>query len=366
MGGAIHCDAASPVFRNCTIIANSAAQSGGAVSVEEWGAGQSAPRFFNCTIQSNSAEISGGGIYSMYGTEPEFYNCLIDDNTAEDHGGGAYHSSYSSNSRPLFDHCVFSNNYASGGGGGFYAGSGSQVRIINCTFFTNLSQNDGAGVLIENANPTLNDCIFSNHQVSSAIHTDSNLSSSLAYSDFWNNISDISGAIPNQFGNLSTVNVNDDSCDTYCNIFLDPVFVAPYTLDFNLQSVSPCIDAGDPAFPHDPDSTIADIGAFYYFHNVSVEEPDYEFRVSDFELYSPYPNPFNQRVALDYMLPVAAYVRISVYDLLGREALVLVNEYKSAGSHEIQINGESLASGMYFVTLQTQNFTKTRKIIYLK
>jgi len=51
------------------------------------------------------------------------------------------------------------------------------------------------------------------------------------------------------------------------NIDADPLFVAPDSGDFHLQATSPCIDAGDPSSPLDPDGTIADMGA-YYFHQV--------------------------------------------------------------------------------------------------
>ncbi len=70
--------------------------------------------------------------------------------------------------------------------------------------------------------------------------------------------------IPQGLGTITTVNLNGDSCDVFGNIYLDPHFVSRHDFDFRLREDSPCIDAGDPSDPLDPDSTIADIGALYY------------------------------------------------------------------------------------------------------
>ncbi len=70
-------------------------------------------------------------------------------------------------------------------------------------------------------------------------------------------------------GLVSSVNAKGDPCDNFFNIFLQPLFVNPTTGDFNLQSTSPCIDAGNPDDPRDPDGTIADMGA-RYFHQASA------------------------------------------------------------------------------------------------
>lgn len=64
---------------------------------------------------------------------------------------------------------------------------------------------------------------------------------------------------------LDTININSDSCDYYFNITKHPRLVDPENGDFHLLANSPCIDAGDPASPMDPDSTIADIGAIYFY-----------------------------------------------------------------------------------------------------
>jgi hypothetical protein len=79
---------------------------------------------------------------------------------------------------------------------------------------------------------------------------------------------------------LTTVNTNGDSCDVYSNILLDPLFVDFANGDYHLSwdnwptpdsTKSPCIDAGDPLSPLDPDGTIADMGVFSFDQSVPVE-----------------------------------------------------------------------------------------------
>ncbi len=80
---------------------------------------------------------------------------------------------------------------------------------------------------------------------------------------------------------------------------------------------------------------------------------------TEFILYQNYPNPFNPNTVISYQLPVSGNVSLKVYDVLGNEVVTLVDEYKSAGSYEIEFNtmsnsGESrnLASGIYFYQLR--------------
>lgn len=88
---------------------------------------------------------------------------------------------------------------------------------------------------------------------------------SITFCDFYNNSGgNFSGYIPPGLGVLVSVNANGDPCDVYNNILLDPMFVNPSLGDYHLQAGSPCIDAGDPQSPLDPDGTVADIGVNYY------------------------------------------------------------------------------------------------------
>jgi CotH kinase protein/Secretion system C-terminal sorting domain len=87
----------------------------------------------------------------------------------------------------------------------------------------------------------------------------------------------------------------------------------------------------------------------------------------DFSLAQNYPNPFNPSTKITYTLKGSSIVRLSVYDLLGRETAVLVNnERKAAGKYEVTFNSTNVSSGIYFYRLQTENFVKTNKMVVIK
>ncbi len=73
-----------------------------------------------------------------------------------------------------------------------------------------------------------------------------------------------------------------------------------------------------------------------------------------FKLEQNYPNPFNPTTTVTYQLPRASQVSLAVFDVLGREVSVLVNERKNAGSYEVKFDGSGLASGVYFYRLQVR------------
>jgi hypothetical protein len=76
-----------------------------------------------------------------------------------------------------------------------------------------------------------------------------------------------------------------------------------------------------------------------------------------------YPNPFNPSTTIKFELPVSSMVRLGVYDILGREVSVLVNERKSAGVYEVRLDASGLSSGVYFYRIQAGDFTQTRKLL---
>jgi hypothetical protein len=102
--------------------------------------------------------------------------------------------------------------------------------------------------------------------------------------------------------------------------------------------------------------------------NESVEFPD------EYRLYQNYPNPFNPVTKIKYSIPIAETgyastlqrVQLKVYDLLGREAATLVDEYNIAGFYEIEFNASEFKSGVYFYRITSGNFTAAKKMILLK
>jgi gluconolactonase len=93
-----------------------------------------------------------------------------------------------------------------------------------------------------------------------------------------------------------------------------------------------------------------------------------------FELQGNYPNPFNPATVFSYQLLVASNVKLAVYDNLGREVAVLVNERRDARVHEVKFDASGLASGVYLYRLtahetdggQAGTFVQTRKMIIVK
>ena len=79
-----------------------------------------------------------------------------------------------------------------------------------------------------------------------------------------------------------------------------------------------------------------------------------------------YPNPFNPNSEIRYQVSDIRYVRLSVYDVLGREVATLVNERKVPGMYQVHFDGTALASGVYYCRLQAGNFVKTRTMILVK
>ncbi|RPI59965.1 MAG: T9SS C-terminal target domain-containing protein, partial [Ignavibacteriales bacterium] len=88
----------------------------------------------------------------------------------------------------------------------------------------------------------------------------------------------------------------------------------------------------------------------------------------DFLLEQNFPNPFNPVTIIRYNLPNEAIVKIKVYDTLGSEVALLVNEKKDAGQHEIIFNANAfnLSSGVYFYKIETANYSTSKKMIYLR
>lgn len=79
-----------------------------------------------------------------------------------------------------------------------------------------------------------------------------------------------------------------------------------------------------------------------------------------------YPNPFNPSTRIRFSIPVQSKVVLRLYNTIGEELRVLVNEEKEAGAYEVEFNANNLPSGVYFYRLRAGNFVKTKKMILLR
>jgi hypothetical protein len=86
----------------------------------------------------------------------------------------------------------------------------------------------------------------------------------------------------------------------------------------------------------------------------------------EYSLHQNYPNPFNPKTVVSCQLPVAGDVRLVVYDLLGREVMVLLNGRMDAGTHKITVDGSGLASGVYIYRLAAGQYVESKKMVLLK
>ena len=106
-----------------------------------------------------------------------------------------------------------------------------------------------------------------------------------------------------------------------------------------------------------------DLGAFEYQQSTNVP---YAAMPESFCLSQNYPNPFNPKTVVRSRLPVASQVKLVLYDMLGREAAVLVNERRAAGSYEDIFDGSALASGVYVYRLMAGSYVASRRMILVK
>lgn len=86
----------------------------------------------------------------------------------------------------------------------------------------------------------------------------------------------------------------------------------------------------------------------------------------NYELYQNYPNPFNPETTIEFTLPERGFVKLTVYDALGREVKTIVNGELPAGKHSVRFYADGLPSGVYFYRLSVNGFEQTRKMILVK
>ena len=353
---------------NAAIAWNNGWAEGGGICIDDEdvvGAGRktvSRNRFLGNRVQAQYYSERGGAI-DLYYTVATVSGNFISDNSAAGspaaRGGGIR----SINSSFRIENNIITRNRSGVWGGGINIQNpptyGTEQVIVNNTFVGNKATTGGGLDIVNAANVVaFNNILWGDTATTGPEINTTGAAPVIQYCD-------VAG------GFAGTGNINGD-----------PRFITGDTL-YNLQAVSPCIGGGidslqisgtwyrAPGFDFDGDPRArplgpqsCDMGA--QEEQTTVDVATQELAPTSYELSQNFPNPFNPTTVIRYQLPVAGNVQLVIYDLLGREVAVLVNEKKEPGSYEVKFDGSGLSSGVYFYRIQAGDFVQTRRLLLLK
>jgi len=367
-GGGIYCSHSDIVISDNNMISNFSGTGGAAVWC--W---NSEVTMINNVIKDNiTFYILGGeqaGGLGFYQSDVILRNNVIDHNHCGSSAGGIYIS----HSTALIDSNIISDNSAFESGGGIFLNR-SQAALKH-----NLIINNDA-FIISGLKDLLSDLIICNNTIygnesmpsGKAISINQDGGDTLLNNIIWGNNANSIGLIGDTINFL--YNNIEGGWPGEGNIDADPLFVDPDSGDFHLswanypiddETKSPCIDAGAPWSPFDPDSTRADMGAYPFdqsINNIDIEP----FLPESFALSQNYPNPFNASTTISYTLPCQSDVTLYIYDILGRNVQTLVSKNQQAGYHHVIWQADEFTSGIYFYKLQAGEYIETKKMMLLR
>ena len=308
----------NPLIANNYFFDNYATKEGGAITVWEY----SSPQIFNNIFKQNRANQSGGAISLYLECNPKVSYNLFVDNLALNRGGAIFIETVCN---PDIQNNTIVNNQANLRGGGVEVFDESCPRLINNIIWNNSSP-DGSQIY----------------------NVDSLCIPDFYYNDIQYGIDSIGGFTPQ--GQWKS------------NIDEDPLFVDVLADNFYLDTLSPCIDVGVDTIL-DPDGTISDLGA-YYFDQTGIGIGDEIVEENQLHLDN-YPNPFVDHCVIRFRVQGTGYrdVRLSIFDIQGREVDVFANERLSGGEYQLNYNAVHLPDGIYILRLQIGKEVVSRKMI---
>ena len=291
------------------------------------------------TIYENSTTTQKGAAINVIGLDSVYiYKNLIANNISSILCAGIV----CDNANPLISHNIIVNNTASFAGAISLKNS-SNPTMINNTIANNESTSGFGAMWFASSSATVNNCILIDDL------DVFNLLGSTVYVTY----TCISG------GYSGTGNINEDP------MFENPTAGSGTSYNgleasWNLLEGSPCIDAGDPASPPDPDSTIADMGALYFNQGIAVDPNCTNLGIS----LQNYPNPFKGSTTIEYAIKgrlKAEPVEIRIYNVTGQ----LIETIEAQNGMAVCEAG-NLPPGVYFYQLKSDNNNVVKKMLLLR
>ncbi|MCF7809541.1 right-handed parallel beta-helix repeat-containing protein [bacterium] len=399
-GGLSIRDNCCPIFEDTEIIENDATNSGGGLYLDNNGG----PTFIRCTFSGNNAAYGAG--MSLWDSHPTFLNCTIADNRATWGDGGGI--CCMDDSDVIIKNCIFWDNdpheiNALGDANGHRLtfefcdvkdgrddirgnDNGEIVwgdgNIDDDPLFVNAGREDynlteespcidaGDAAIEDDPDGTITDMgayYFHQRDIdANPVEMDFGWVESGQSDSLMITILNI-GRTELQISDQSII--PDDSPFTICQggggceieaeseheswILFAPHELATYEATLRIES-------------DDPDEEIIEIPITGSSDSLVSVRDDSDLTPVKFSIAGIYPNPFNSTTTISYSLPVTSQVKLTLYDITGREVEMLVDENRQAGIHTVNLKANNLPSGLYLVKLESLNKSQVRKMMLIK
>jgi len=283
------------------------------------------------------------------------YNKSI--NSTASWGGGIF---MLNSTAKIVNNLIYKNEATVGGGIAIQDSDTDNNILINNTIVYNMADYGGGIHAINDSAIVLNTIVYDNTATywGQQIH-DENNSMTISYSNIEN---------PTPWQGEGNINQ-------------DPVFIDPANDDYHLTDESPCTNAAIdilsingkdfccPDFDYEGDLrplpfyAMPDIGADEVNETTNIQYQE----IPNSNLYlSNFPNPVKNSTTIEFSIPQISLVKLSIIDFTGKEIQTLVSEYLSDGTHKFVWSAEGLPAGIYFLRMETNGISETRKIVLLK